>query len=199
MSKFRERFEKEMEQIHRENTRKELRQQQMLQVLPIPPPMPERLTPSPSSVASSIRFPVESGRPTRNFCFFGRDETLAELHSVLQLASDDTREGPACSVIHGMAGLGKTQTALEYSYVHGNSYQAIFWLRAQTHVQLSRDFSLIAMKLRLQPILTPQGSQSSKSSGIDELGNGVELAREWLEKTGELADFELNIRSTDIT
>lgn len=144
--------------------------------------MPDRLSVNTSSSAASVRFPVEAGRPTRNFRFVGRSTVLNDIHDTLNQARQGSR-GPACCVIHGMAGIGKTQTALEYTYIHGDEYLAIFWLRAETLVELNRSFGMIATKLKLQPIYTPQSSQGSSNDVF--AGNAVVLATEWLEQTGE--------------
>jgi hypothetical protein len=150
--------------------------------------------PAASSVSSSLKpvFPIETGRPTRNFKFCGRTEILKELSSVLKppqpgdpgAKGKAVARGVACCVIHGLGGMGKTQTALEYAYVHESDYDAIFWLRSETEAELSASYSAIAVKLRLRELFTPAGSgQGSASSGADE-NMSVEAARDWLETAG---------------
>lgn len=91
--------------------------------------------------------------------------------------------GPACCVIHGLGGIGKTQTALEYAHVQAPKYDAIFWLRSQTEAELSTSYAAIAVKLRLRDLYTPAGSsQGCLSPGGDENMN-VEAARDWLDTT----------------
>ncbi|KAI0965360.1 hypothetical protein F4678DRAFT_485319 [Xylaria arbuscula] len=143
---------------------------------------------SPDSIALSVRFPVETGRPMRNFAFHGRQDAMQEIDDVFS-KSFVTPDGPqrpdsCCCVIHGIAGVGKTQTALAYTYAFGHRFQAIFWLQAETTVRLTESFGLIAPKLKLQRLLTPQSSyNSSNSSESDVFLSRVDLAREWLERT----------------
>ena len=134
------------------------------------------------SMASSVRFPVETGRPTRNFYFHGRTDTLDVLNKLLAPSpAKRSFKGPACCVIHGMAGIGKTGTALEYSYKYGDYFQAIFWLRAETSVELIKSYSSISAKMRLRQPYTPTSSGESQSA-VNADGD-VGLAREWLEST----------------
>jgi hypothetical protein len=71
--------------------------------------------------------------------------------------------------VHGIGGIGKTQTALEYTYRFGKDYNYIFWVTAQTGPELSSSFSQIARN-----ILPEQVSQDQKQN--------TELVRSWLEK-----------------
>ncbi len=60
----------------------------------------------------------------RNRFFTGRDALLEDLHAALQ-----ARDRVALS---GLGGVGKTQVALEYVYLHGADYDAIFWVNAES-------------------------------------------------------------------
>ncbi|KAK8086528.1 hypothetical protein PG994_001502 [Apiospora phragmitis] len=75
-----------------------------------------------------------------------------------------------------MGGVGKTNTALEYSYSFGHQYQAVFWVQAGTSVELTKSYEAIANKLRLRDALTPQSS-AGDSQDLS-IYSGVELARE---------------------
>jgi len=65
--------------------------------------------------------------PKRSIHFHGRSNELADLNLYLQ------PDGPEKSVItfcvlHGMAGIGKTELALEYSYRYSDWYSVFVWL-----------------------------------------------------------------------
>lgn len=139
-------------------------------------------------MALSVKFPVETGRPIRSYHFCGRADDLEAIASVFESSSDNgggtSSSDSACCVIHGIAGVGKSLTALEYSYVYGSRYQVICWLRAETSALLTKSFSMIAAKLKLMPAPTPQSSQGGSEGG--QIWSAVDLAKEWLERTGTL-------------
>ncbi|MCC8248546.1 FxSxx-COOH system tetratricopeptide repeat protein [Saccharothrix luteola] len=63
--------------------------------------------------------------PPRNPNFTGREDVLARIH-----------EGLSTSVVsvhslHGLGGVGKSQTAIEYAYRHRAEYQWAYWIPAE--------------------------------------------------------------------
>lgn len=77
---------------------------------------------------TKVTFPVSTVTMDRNDTFTGRDDDLRCVHEVLtgvdkeESASDAqsdakhllrSKAGLACCVLHGLAGIGKTQIALE--------------------------------------------------------------------------------------
>lgn len=73
------------------------------------------------------------GRPwhvpmRRNPFFIGREVVLQEIHAAL----DPADGAPHVHMLTGLAGIGKTQTALEYAYLCGDRYRGVFWLPADT-------------------------------------------------------------------
>ena len=71
--------------------------------------------------------------------FKGRDEFPAELRQHL------TAEGPVVikgkRTIHGMGGVGKTRTAIEYAWNHADDYRAILFISADTPEALHRNLA----------------------------------------------------------
>ncbi|HEU5199220.1 MAG TPA: FxSxx-COOH system tetratricopeptide repeat protein [Ktedonobacterales bacterium] len=83
----------------------------------------------------------------RNPFFTGREHILHHLHESLA-----TRKEAAlvpASALHGLGGIGKTQTALEYAYRYAQHYAAIFWIEAETSEGISASFLRIAEQLGL--------------------------------------------------
>ena len=80
----------------------------------------------------------------RNPFFTGREEVLLCLYETFFL-----HEASQPQALCGLAGIGKTQTALEYAYRYRKHYQAIFWLRAETRDVLLADMLSIAETLQL--------------------------------------------------
>jgi tetratricopeptide (TPR) repeat protein/DNA-binding CsgD family transcriptional regulator/DNA-binding XRE family transcriptional regulator len=78
----------------------------------------------------------------RNPFFTGREAVLAQLHQQL------CRPG-SVEALTGMGGLGKSHLALEYAYRFRTSYQAIFWLQAETRDLFLADLGLVIERLGL--------------------------------------------------
>lgn len=120
--------------------------------------------------------PILDNRPVPNFSFVGRESQLALLHNTLQLHIEPPKKGPACCIIHGIGGIGKTQLALHYTYKYEQHYQAIFWLKAQTNVELAKSYAAIADHVG--------AAESIRGLSQDEdPGKGVDVARKWLQTT----------------
>jgi hypothetical protein len=110
----------------------------------------------------------------KNENFFGRDSVLDELHNKLY----DPHSGPASAarqwscLIYGIGGVGKTQLALEYAYRYQDHYDYIFWMRAETDLEMADGMTQISKKINL--------------SLSDDIGGGAitDKVRTWFENTG---------------
>ena len=58
-----------------------------------------------------------------------------------KLVSNAQRGITSSYVIYGLAGVGKTQVAIEYSYLHRSDFDMIYWLRADDYETLLRSYS----------------------------------------------------------
>src|SRR5437773_6762840 len=74
----------------------------------------------------------------RNPHFTGRDSLLEDLHSVLRQREQFSRT----QALVGMAGIGKTQIAVEYAYRHRDEYSLVWWLRADDEGSLANDYTM---------------------------------------------------------
>ena len=120
----------------------------------------------------------------RNPLFTGREAILSCLHN--QFHTDKTAGPPRVQAICGLAGMGKTQTAIEYAYRHMDTYQAIFWLQAETRAALVSGMVTLAEDLHLV---------KKEEYRQDE---AIKAAKRWLQKqTGwllildNIEDFQL--------
>ncbi|PJO44873.1 tetratricopeptide repeat protein [Lysinibacillus xylanilyticus] len=77
----------------------------------------------------------------RNINFVGRKSLLEKIQNELNKNN--------VVAIHGMWGMGKTQLAIEYSYVYRNDYEVLIWLAAESHEILINSYRNIARNLGL--------------------------------------------------
>lgn len=90
----------------------------------------------------------------RNLYFTGRKHTLKRLHDYLRGPALSGREiAPVAlsqtQAISGLGGIGKTQTALQYAYDHGDEYDLVLWVRADSRETLVAQFAALAPLLGL--------------------------------------------------
>ncbi len=83
----------------------------------------------------------------RNPFFTGRQAILQQLH--ILLAEKPNVASTRSCVLHGLGGIGKTQTAIEYAYRHAQDYAAVFWMNTETEEALIKSFITTARTLKL--------------------------------------------------
>src|SRR5260370_8539243 len=83
----------------------------------------------------------------RNPFFTGREQLLQYLRDTLHTDRAAVLTHP--QVISGLGGGGQTHIAIEYAYRYHQDYEAIFWIKADTHENLLADFMTIAQFLNL--------------------------------------------------
>jgi tetratricopeptide (TPR) repeat protein len=91
--------------------------------------------------------------PPRNLNFTGRAEPLEWLGERLT-AGGTTAVLPAA--LHGLAGIGKTQMAVEYIYRHLPDYDVVWWIQATRPAQIRAGLTELAQRLGL-----PGGSEAN--------------------------------------
>ncbi|KAI0191096.1 hypothetical protein F4808DRAFT_476374 [Astrocystis sublimbata] len=77
--------------------------------------------------------------------FYGREEAMQQINAALDGPLDRLRS----VLIHGLGGVGKTQTALHYAHRNAANYDAIFWIRSETTLSINASISAIARSLKL--------------------------------------------------
>lgn len=118
-----------------------------------------------------LQRPVHTILLQRNPDFIDRERELQKLFTILLEA--DNQASPTSCMIHGIGGLGKSQTALEFAHKYSSHYYAVFWVRAGNRYDLLRTYGAIGRKLELfdaDDIRQPH----------------LERIQHWLETTGNL-------------
>lgn len=119
----------------------------------------------------------------RNPFFTGHEETLRLLHAAFN--AEDTPIIQALA-ISGLSGIGKTQTALEYVYRYGNDYQAVLWVRADTHELLATDFASLATLLAL-----PEKDDQDQGRAVAAVKRWLSRRTGWLLVLDNADDLEM--------
>ncbi|HKS47758.1 MAG TPA: FxSxx-COOH system tetratricopeptide repeat protein [Amycolatopsis sp.] len=84
--------------------------------------------------------------PLRNPDFVGRGELLEQLRKRL-MTPGATAVLP--EALHGMGGVGKSQTVVEYIYQHVGEYDVVWWIPAEHSAQIRTSFVDLAKQLDL--------------------------------------------------
>ncbi|KAF2727240.1 hypothetical protein EJ04DRAFT_517393 [Polyplosphaeria fusca] len=90
---------------------------------------------------------------TQNEDFYGRQDILDQLDEALLPNTNLIASSEPGKMNHvilcGMAGMGKTEIAIQYAYLRRDEFDAIFWIRAEDSDKLVADFGQIAHALGL--------------------------------------------------
>ena len=124
----------------------------------------------------------ESGRlcnvPARNPLFCGREELVRRI----------TNEFSACRALSlcGIAGIGKTETAIEYTYRNRQNYSVVFWVRADSRQQLHSSYTEAAKFLGL-----PEWNGADQNLAVVAVRRWLARNSEWLLVADDVGDIEL--------
>jgi type IV secretory pathway TraG/TraD family ATPase VirD4/tetratricopeptide (TPR) repeat protein len=128
----------------------------------------------PKASLSPAPFPPIWNIPHLDSAFFtGRDELLQRLANAFAAGQAVGHTSP--QVLSGPGGIGKTQIALEYAYLHRNEYQAVLWTRASTRESLISDYTSIAQLLNL-----PQKDAQDQQVIVQAVKTWLQTQDSWL-------------------
>ena len=82
-----------------------------------------------------------------NPAFYGRNDILARVEGCLEPQNGAAKLRSVSLV--GLGGAGKTQVALKYAYDHMDTYDAIFWVMAETRQKLAEEYARLAVSMGL--------------------------------------------------
>src|SRR5215467_9389540 len=164
-----------------------------------PPPCPADAREHPAHVPDGAhRLPWVSALPAswqvpyhRNPFFTGRQQTLQQLHRLLGPPQAAART-PSYT-LSGLAGIGKTQTALEYAYRYYQEYAAVFWIEAQSAQTIAASLLSIAHCLAL-----PEPEQQDPCQLARAVSGWLNSHRGWLLLLDNVTDLELVKRAVPV-
>jgi hypothetical protein len=134
----------------------------------------------PSTPLDASSFPCDTIPFAKNKRFFGRQDILQEIEEQLC----DSERGLSSVAIYGLAGVGKTQIALEYAYKAQAVVDAVLWIPAESDLALQQGLGHVACVLKLQ------------GADPDAHQNNTVLLMNWLKKTSEF--FQRLFQSLDV-
>ena len=107
--------------------------------------------------------------PTRFFT--GREQLLADLRDTLTSGEPTA----LTQAIAGLGGVGKTQLALKYCHDHRESYEVVWWVRAETPDTLKADYAeLASVKGLVEP------GETDRSVKVAATRHWLQSERNWL-------------------
>lgn len=111
--------------------------------------------------------------PLRNPDFVGRTELLDQLRERLN-APGPTAVLP--ETLHGLGGVGKSQTVVEYIHRHATEYDLVWWVPAEQLAQITASFVELAKRLGV----ATAGSADTAVPAVLEALRTYDPAKRWL-------------------
>jgi tetratricopeptide (TPR) repeat protein len=112
--------------------------------------------------------------PLRNPDFVGREELLEQLR-VRLLEPSDQATAVLPEALHGMGGVGKSQTVVEYIYRHASEYEIVWWIPAEHPTTVRSSFVDLAKRLGIKA----SSAETAVPAVLEALRSGVQ-GRRWI-------------------
>lgn len=113
----------------------------------------------------------------RNPHFYSQGNVLSTLHEYLCGELNGTATRQRSCLLKGGGGIGKTQLAIEYTYLYRDHFDCIIWIPSETEPEIANGMTTLARRLQIGI-----GKDASDAASR-------EAARSWLESTGMNSPF----------
>ena len=110
--------------------------------------------------------------------FTGREDVLQQVY--------ETLHSHQLAILNGLIGVGKTQIAVRYAYLHRQEYQAVLWILADTVESLNLGFIEIAQELDL-----PEKNLPNQEDIIKSVKQWLKKHNNWLLILDNINDMSL--------
>ncbi|KAF4486038.1 Nephrocystin-3 [Colletotrichum fructicola Nara gc5] len=106
--------------------------------------------------------------------FVARQEELGRLYNELK----STRERRTV-ILHGLGGMGKTQTTIAFAKKHRDDYSAVFWLDARDTTALKLSYQSLAQRIATETSSVTYIKNALSNRDLDEM---VSAVKRWLDE-----------------
>ncbi|KZL79495.1 nb-arc and tpr domain protein [Colletotrichum incanum] len=124
------------------------------------------------SASFALPFKLPQVKSVNNFV--ARQEELVRLHEALTWTGERRT-----AVLHGLGGIGKTQTTIEYAKRHRDNYSAVIWLDARDTTALKQSYQRVAQRIARETKSVVYIQNAINSRDLDEM---VEAVKRWLDE-----------------
>ncbi|HYQ62888.1 FxSxx-COOH system tetratricopeptide repeat protein [Actinophytocola sp.] len=112
--------------------------------------------------------------PLRNPDFVGRETLLSQLRARL-LEPSERATAVLPEALHGMGGVGKSQTVVEYIYQHASEYDLVWWIPSEHPSNIRKSFVDLAKRLGVNV----SSAETAAPAVLESLRSG-EKGRRWI-------------------
>ncbi|KAF4882659.1 Nephrocystin-3 [Colletotrichum fructicola] len=106
--------------------------------------------------------------------FVARHEEIGRLHKELKWTGDRQTV-----ILHGLGGMGKTQTTIAFAKKHRDDYSAVLWLDARDMTALKQSYQRLAERIVMETTSVTYIKNALSNGDLDET---VSAVRRWLDE-----------------
>ncbi|KAE9567465.1 hypothetical protein CGMCC3_g16384 [Colletotrichum fructicola] len=135
----------------------------------------QRCSGNATQTASSFILPFKLPKEVNSVSHFvARQEELGRLHKELKWTGDRRTV-----ILHGLGGMGKTQTTIAFAKKHRDDYSAVVWLDARDTITLKQSYRRLAQRIMKETTSVTYINNAFSNPDLDET---VSAVKRWLDE-----------------